>query len=351
MSLFEEHISGPVRFGQIRIYKGIPIPLKKLSKITNYIEKGQNIIIAGKSTSGKASFMDYIYFINVFKWWHDLPSEVRPQIKMFYFSMKLSTRMKLQKWLCLYLKLEYNMVIDIPTLNNGVGKLYELDAEDKEKISSAYTFFTDLENGPLTLVSGKQTPTNIFNRVSDYMKTIGRLDEHGSFSLDQKHEDQHTFVYVDNVDYSQTETDNFSMLPPDMLKRKFGEYIEAFRDVYKITSVIIAPSRPSFTRIARETEPTYKELGLLNDVANIGIVLYNPFNENNTKYGGYPINDMVIRGKNRFRGVSVVRNIQGLENVSVGSFFIGECGFFAESPHPNEPDMFEEKIEMLRSLP
>jgi hypothetical protein len=350
MSLFEEHIKAPVQFFQARGNSGIPTPLKKFSKVTNNIERGQNIIIGGRRNSGKTSYMDYNYFISVFKWWMDLEYEERPKIKFFYFSMKRSIRIKLQKWLCLYLKLEYNTIIDIPTLKNGVGKLYDLDDEVKAEIMSAYEFFNTLEDGHLHLDGGKQTPSNIFNTVEKYMKKIGSVDTHGNYSLNNSHLGQYTFVLIDNIEYLQSESDGFSMMTPDMLKKVMCDYLDTLSKVYGTTNIVCVPTTSNYSRSAKDTEPTYKDIGVFHDIADLGIVVYNPYNENNLKYCGYPIDSLVIKGKNRFRTATAVTNKEGVENQTVGLFFIGECGYYAESPHPTDVMAFEEKIEQLKTM-
>src|SRR5690606_34641072 len=114
MSLFIEHIKEPVAYGLTKPNSGIPIPMTKLSRYINYFERGKIYGIGGKETSGKTSLMDYLYFISIFKSWRESDVNSRPKIKIFYFSMKSSARIKMQKWLCLYMKLEFDTIIDIP---------------------------------------------------------------------------------------------------------------------------------------------------------------------------------------------------------------------------------------------
>ena len=59
----------------------------------------------------------------------------------------------------------------------------------------------------------------------------------------------------------------------------------------------------------------------------------------------------MIRGKTRLRTISVVRNPEGLENVTIGCWFLGECGYFAETPHPTQEEDMEEKLNQLNMLP
>lgn len=349
MSLFIEHITEPVKDGLSKPNAGIPIPMPKLTKYINYIERGKINVVGGKSTSGKTSLMDYLYFINLFKWWQEQDAEARPPLKMFYFSMRNSARIKMQKWLCLYMKLEFDTVIDIPTLTSGIGKLYDLDDDIKHEITAAMDFFDELEEH-MTLITGPQTPSSIYNRVKHYMDDIGDRDE-DSYRLDDEHVGQYTMVYIDNTDKLGSESDGFQNMTADGLKKKLGEYLVEFKDVYNITSCLVVPSKVNNSRMVRDSEPSYKEIGYFAKIADIGLVTYNPFNENNNKYLGYPVEEMIINAKNRFRTITVVRNSTGLENITVGGIFLGECGYFRESPHPNNEEEFDNFREILNELP
>jgi len=351
MSLFKEYIIEPVKYGLNNPNNGIPIPLAKLSKVINFIERGQYVAIGGKPTSGKSSFMDFVYMINVYKWWRELDEGNRPQLKMFYFNMKTTPKIKWQKWICLYLKLEYNLVIDIPTLTGGIGKLYDLDDDIIQKIESAKDFFEDFEEDVITMINGQQQPSSIFNKVKDYMEDCGHIDTSGKYNLDEDNLGQYTFVYVDNADRLLPESDGFQQMNEGALKKKLNEYLYTLTTTYNVNAVVIVPSRVIASRMVKDSEPSYKELGLFGKTVDLGLISYNPYNENNNNYLGYPIEDTVINGKTRFRTLTVVRNSRGLENITVGNFFLGECGYFAESPHPLQEDDFDNILQMLSQLP
>jgi hypothetical protein len=341
-----------VRNGLSRTNNGIPIPLGKLSKYTNYIERGTNIVIGGRPTTGKTSFMDYLYFISVFKWWRelDMPAEDRPPLKFYYFNLKERKTIKVQKWFCLYMKLYRDKVIDIPTLNSDIGKLYDLSDSDKEAIQEADEFFDELEDH-IVFVNNPQTPSDIYNRVKRDMEECGGYDEEGNFRYSEENLGMITFVLTNNTERLVPETDGFQMMNTDALKRKFSTYMDDLKNIFNTVNVWIEPSKVSNSRMVRDSEPTYKELGHASKIADIGIVLYNPFNENNNNYQNYPVEKMIIRGKNRLRTATIVRNSRGLENITVGLIFLGECGYFRESPHPNDEDDWDTIDELLRELP
>lgn len=360
MSLFNEYIIEPVKDGLENPNKGIPIPMTKLSKYTNHIERGQYTVIGGKPTSGKSALMDYIYMINVYKWWRskgydDTGSKIkypdRPPLKMFYFNMKTKPHVKWQKWVCLYLKLEHGLVIDIPTLTGKVGKLYELDQIIVDQITKAREFFEEFEAEVMTVIHKPQQPSSIFNRIYEYMLTIGHIDQSGKYTLDAEYEGQLVYVYIDNTRYLVSESDGFQTMDEKGLNKKINAYAITLSKDFNVNINIIIPNRTTVMNRVKESEPTYKELGVFAESADLGLITYNPYNENNNKFLGYPVEATVIRGKHRLRTITVVRNPIGLENVTVGAFFLGECGYFTEAPHPTQEEDFDNVLGLLEALP
>lgn len=359
MSLFENNIFDPVREGLNKMDTGLPIPTVKLSKYINYVERGKNTIIGGRPGSAKTSFTDHVYFLSIFKWWRDLgytkegepiPHPNRPPIKFIYFNMRSSAKLKLQKLMCLHLKLEYNYTVDIPTLLSGVGKLFDLSADHKHAIEASREFFEELEDH-LHMFNGPQTPTDISNIVNRTMLEYGRMESENNFVFNEDCKGQYTLIFIDNTDELLPESDGYASMNEAALEKRLGDFLNEFKNNYKSSNFVIKPPKVSNSRMLKDTEPSYKDLGNLGKIADVGLVLYNPFDENNNRYLNYPVEDLVIRGKNRFRTVTVVRNKLGTSNITVGLILLGECGYVRESPHPNEEEDFEDFINLLRELP
>lgn len=352
MKLFDKLVRKPLKKGLDEGETGIPIPLTGFNRYTNNTQRGQFIAIGGKSNSGKTSYMDFVYMITVYKWWKETPENMRIPLKFIYFNMKHSEKNKFQKWVLLYLKLEYNLVMDINTLNNGVGKLYELDEDTLQQIASAESFFEEMEtDGVLTLVNGSQTPTSIYNIVVNEMNNHGTLDKKsGKYSLEEKKARQFTMVFIDTAYHLLSETEGFGMLSADQLNKKLVDFIFEFKNTYNITTCVIVPPK-YIGRTVKENEPNYKELGLYGMKADLGFVMYNPYNEGNANYINYNAKDFMIRGKNRFRTITIVRNLNGMENVTKALIFLGECGYFSEAPGSEQEESIVNLQSALASLP
>jgi hypothetical protein len=352
MKIFKELVKDPLKRGLEHGDDGISTPLELLNKFTNNINKGQFIAIGGKANSGKTSYMDFVYMMTVYKWWKDIPEDQRPPLKFIYFNMKHSWKNKFQKWVCLYLKIEYNRIIDINTLNSGVGRLYDLDEDVTNEIMTAESFFDEMESeGVLEIINGQQTPTSVYNRVRHTMAMCGNFDNKSNkYSLNSENIKQFTMVFIDNADYLLTESEGFGMLTSDQLKKKLIDYIFEFKSIYNITTCVVVPSK-YIGKSVKENEPNYKEMGLFGVKPDLALVLYNPFNEGNNNYLSYSVKDFVLRGKNRLRTATIVRNSTGIENITKGLFFVGECGYFAEAPRPEQENEIFETLDVFSRLP
>lgn len=358
MSLFEINLEGPIKNSFNRIDTGLPIHLPKLSKYINYLERSQTIVIGGRQQSGKSSFVDDVYFLRIFHWWfklgydengHVKPDPNRPKLKMIYFNMRTTEKLKIQKLLCLYLKLEYEIIIDIPTLLNGIGKLYDLDEIQKSAIFAAKEFFDELEEN-LHLINGKQTPSGISNHVKRIMNQYGQVNTEGKFEYKKSNEGQYTIIIINSTDELLPESDGYHTMGEEDLQKRLGKYLDDFKEQYKSSNIVIKPTKSNNSRIVKDSEASYKDLGVMNKFADVGLVLYSPFEENNNKYLNYPVEELVIRGKNRFKTVTIVRNSNGVSNLTVGLIFLGECGYIRESPHPERKHEFDQIILFLTEL-
>ena len=354
MSLFDDYVKSPIEYGINNPLTGLKLPkqFSRLHKYTGNIEKGQIITVGGKPTSGKTSFMDFVYVVNILVEWSEMNKVDRPKLKIFYFNLRRSPKLKLQKWLCLWLKLKYDIVIDPSTLNNGLGKIYDLDEDKLEKINEGIEFFKEVEDDALVFISGKNSPSSIFNRLVNYMQTTGAYDASTrSYTPNSDYMNTYNIVCVDNIDCVEGEYDGGSMLSGDYLKRKLFEYMQDLKEIFNMTVVLCVPTKPQNYLRVKDGEPSYRELGQARDISDLGIILYNPYNENNFKYANYSTESFVIRAKNRLRTATLVVNLNGLENVGIGLLFLGECGYFNEAPLAEDEEKITQVLAVLRKIP
>jgi len=371
MSLFEQHITYPVVNGLKSKDGGVELPFNHISRFCGNIEQGKIIAISGRESSGKKSYMDHAYMMTLLIDWRDsiyqkdsdgkvmidddtgvpldIPNAERAPLSILYFCNKTPLRIKVQKLLCLYLRMEYKMVIDIPTLNSKRGKMYDLTQDDITRINSAEHFFDLIEREVIQFYGGDISPTDLRNHVIDYMATVGSQDE-VTFQYEYRNSTHRTFVFLEDLDSLAIEKSGFTNLDGAGLKDHFNTYVKMLKKVYNVTSIFTMSPSSSYVRTIKDSEPDYRDIGVFRKSADLGVVLYNPYNENNVAYNNFPIEDLVIQGKERFRSVTIVKNSTGRNNITIGTIFLGECGYFSEAEAPSNLEWYTQIITLLKSF-
>jgi hypothetical protein len=357
---FRNYVIRPVEAAQREnaFSRGLPFSSEKLAKVINYLEKGQNVFISGRNNSGKTSFVDHMFFIGLFDNYFKkyllnniALNEYDPDVHFVYFSMRQNLKHKMLKWACLYMKLAYGLVIDIPTLTNKIGKNYELDEDTLAKLKASEGFFKALEEHS-TFFEGSLRPSDIYNKVEKLMQPFGKIspEDPNKFLYKEEFKNKHFVVIIDNADYLNVEFDDTGVLKEENLDKRFLILLDRLKNTYKTTNIVIKPSKNLSTRTVKETEPSKKDLGLYYGFSDVSLILYNPFDEGNFNYNTYPVKDLIINNKNRFRTLTVSRNFIGNSNLSLGYFFLGECGYFAEAPPAFQIAEIERYIEELAKI-
>jgi len=370
MGLFEQHVMYPMTAGLKESEKGYQSPLRKFGSFTGNLEESGSIIgVGGRPGSGKKSYVDFVYVLHPLIEWRDsiyekdsdgkvikddsgYPMEIhgatRKQLKITYFSNKTPVRIKIQKLLCAYIAVEHQIIMDIATLNSKRGQMFGLDHDTVSKISQAHEFFELVEKEVLTIIDNEVSGTEIKEFVVAGSNLLGAMSTStGRFKYKKSGTN---IVVIEDADSIATEKAGFTSLDSGGIKANLSSVMRSLKKTYSITCVLGIPVKSGYTRTVMDTEPNYKDLGAFKKVVDLGIILYNPYNEKNFSYGDYPVEDLVIRGKDRFRSVSIVSNSVGRSNVTVGCIFLGECGTFGEASGPADISWFEKKIAILQTV-
>ena len=336
-------------------YHGVPMLFDaRLNKYLTGIKQEKYYAIAGRASSGKRSFTDLHFVFNPFIWWANHPGKKRPKIKVLYFNMDKAQDVKLQKWLCLYLQIYHQVLIDIPTLNGWPGKLYEIDENMDKLIGQAHSFFDLLlDSGFLTFYNGRTTPTGIRANVGEYFKGIGGLVQDGPdtrFEFDKGHENQITIIIIDNVRKLKTEYGQSGHLNEREQNKRFHNICSEIKELYKATPVVIVPSEDIGGHSVKV--PAFQEFGIYYE-ADVALHLFNPsrYHSSSNNYGPYNMVDFTSDDDNinRFRALSILRNAEGRDSTWVPVSFIPENGFMLETPNVEDPN-FIGHVHYLKTL-
>lgn len=341
MGVYKKLVIDDILYNIENEIKGIKYPFPSLSKYLNYIMPGEYISVSGRPMSGKGSFVDYVFVVNAYIQWMKADPTTRKPLKIIYFGLKeRSFKKKLKRWLCTYLKLEKSVFMDVNTLNpNSIGKLYDLrDTEACERQITAIEESEEFFEGLLEVLEfhgGQKSPSEIVKISKDYMNSIGSRDKNsaGEYKLSREHEGQLTMVIIDDISRLNTEESNFAMMGSEELIKKIDESMRYLRDTFNISPIIVTPSKVNMSRNPKDSEPSYKELGIFGASADKALILYNPFNENQVIYQKLKVEDFDIGEYNKLRTLYIARNNGGVSNIEKGLIFLQGPGWFREIPN------------------
>jgi len=329
-----EDVKSFIEYNKNARVEGFSFPLlPRLNSVIGNIQQGQTHIITGLPSSGISSFIDQNYVMSVLLQWYNTPADERVPLKIFYYTMATPELKKIQLLLCNYLKLVNNLHVDVPTLNNQAGRLYDI-SQDKilmKAIDDATDFFDEvIDDGVLLLQDKLVTPTEIYNDVMDYIHTIGIASSDG-FEFNDGFEHAITLVIVDSTEQFLPDTEGYGTVYGDALDEKFKSIITEMKSVYNVTFAVAVPSKIGYVRSVKDTEPHLKHLGAYSRVADKGISIYNPIAEKNAKY--YNADESIYvtaKGNTLLRTWHVIRNVDGIDATWDRMFFLPGTSYLLE---------------------
>ena len=331
---------------------GFSFPLlPKYNKIVGNIQRGQTHVISGMASAGVSSFIDQNYVISVLLQWYNSPVDERIPLKIFYFSMSTSTIKKIQLLLCNYLKLVYNLHVDIPTLNSQIGRLYDLDSDSsiEDDIEDASNFFNEvLDNGILVIKDKLRAPTDVYNEVVTYLDSLGTKTSKTQFEYDEEYDNAFTMLVVDTVEDFTSDVDGFGVISGDAVDEKFKKQVYELKSLYGLTSILSVPSKVGYVRTAKDTEPHRRHLGSYIKIADKGVCIYNSVAEKNVKF--YDADDSLYtteKGNVLLRTWHVVRNVDGIDATYDRLLFLPGTSYMKEYDKTLALDDVTEIINLL----
>jgi hypothetical protein len=189
-------------------------------------------------------------------------------------------------------------------------------------------------------------PTGIRNTIQKYMLNIGK-EVYKTIEITNKDNNQETIQVFDKYIPNNPETyvtviiDHISLVKSE---RGFGkkekidktiEYLIDFRDRYGIIPIVVQQLNRNIASTDRfklgTVEPQlsdFKETSDSTDAANYVLALFNPMRYEINPYRDYNI----LKLKDNFRSVKLLKNRDGAANIVAGMFFLGQCGYFKELP-------------------
>lgn len=330
---------------------GYSMPLaENYNRVVGNITQGVYTAIAGMPASGTTSFMDQNYVMNVLIQWYFTDFEDRDPLHIKYYSLKINELKKLQQFVCLYIKLVHGLVIDIPTLNNQPGKLYNISdklndpsGKFKAALKDAGKFFDEVLNeGVLEIHTGAVSASGIYSAMTDHMDKMGSYDS-GVYTLHDANIDSINMVAVDSVENLSKESDGFNAPNLNDSFEKLDSFLGKLSSTYGVNCNATVPAQVGYIRTPKDSEPFTRQLGYFGKNCNRGVVMYNPVQEGNKRL--YEDSEVFIgdrSGAILMRYWFVVRNEDGVDSACDRTLFLPGVGYHLE--YDKKQDISDNKV-------
>lgn len=324
----------------------LKFPLKKTGNLLNNYNKGDFIVVGGRKTSGKSSFILHNYVISpLIQKLNSSKEKIPLEIKVIFLNTRKNPKSTLDR-----------MIVNYTSQKNkgnkvGVPSIYGFDgnhrkiSQEKSKgiISSALDRFDALsEKGFLSVISSKKSIFEVDNIIRASMAEYGTLDDvSGEFTYDDAHKELLTIVVIDDITGIYAETGNSNLRSDN--SHLIASKLRDLTKVYNLVTVLAVPSANVYSKSAFHTS-TSDEIFPYGVYADRSIILHNPAETAEKHMLGYDVAAFINArtGICYLRTAFVASNYMGPSNLSVGYLMYPENGFMLELPASENIDEVDE---------
>jgi len=321
---------------------GIPMGFNRLNKYLG-LRKSIYTTIGAAAGCGKTSLVDCAYVLNPYDWYikNKHKSTTNVQFEAIYFSMERKKTYKLAKWLCMKIWKEEHKLVTTDELLSWQSTL-------SPKIQEMAKFYIDhyfkemTESGVVTIIDGQQNPTGIYKFLKSHALKKGKIEEISEFEHRYVPNNDNLITNVVHDHAGKTKNENIGGKYDKKLSiDKASEYYCWARDFLGYSPIMINQfNRTSYQDIqfakkeGGDPDPTveyWKDSGNVIEDCDVAISLFNPYKYSLEEYMGYTVNDFTdASGNNKFRGLKIIKNSYGTDNLRIGLGFLGEVSLFKE---------------------
>lgn len=349
----------------------VPLRYPGLSRHVG-ISKKLYHLLGGDPGTGKTAFVDQTYVLDA----HDyaMRNQDKVNLKTIYFSMERSEEYKKAKWLAHRLYTENDILVSVPDiLNWGTG---ETLSDEIIEVAEGHDQFFDQLYEDVEIYDGIRNPTGIYKVLVEVALENGTIygrDENGSYykitlqsfkeggnkqkKVSIRASDCPVELKKRNRKYIPDNDDLIIQIILDHIGKprpergytnkqtidKTSEYLQIARDFYGMAVALISQFNRNNANIQRRIntdltpeQQDFKGSGNTYEDADIVMGLFNPFKHGIDDHKGYQIKETLHNGFSRFRSVTLLKNSYGVDNLTAGFKFMGECGHFSQINKPED---------------
>lgn len=319
---------------------GIPMGFVRLNKYLG-LRKSIYTTIGAAAGCGKTSLVDCAYVLNPYDWFIKNQHTSPIKFEVIYFSMERKKTYKLAKWVCMKIWQEEGVLITTDELLSWSTTL-EKKKQDMAKFYIDSYFKEMMESGIITIIDGQQNPTGIYKFLKEHAAKRGREVKLSEYETRYIADNDNLITNVVHDHAGKTKNENIGgKYEKKLTIDKVSEYYCWARDYLGYSPIIINQfNRTAYQDIqfakkdGGDPDPTveyWKDSGNVIEDCDVAISLFNPYKYSLEEYMGYTIDDFTdANGNNKFRGLKIIKNSYGTDNLRIGLAFLGEISLFKE---------------------
>jgi len=320
---------------------GIPMGFNRLNKYLG-LRKKIYTTIGAAAGCGKTSLVDCAYVLNPYDWYVRNQHKSTVKFEVIYFSMERSKTYKLAKWLCMKIWKEENILLTTDQLLSWQTKLGKREQEIAKFYIDNY-FKEMMESGIIKIIDGTQNPTGCYKYMYSHALKKGHEEEVNQWETRYIPDNDNLIsnVVIDHIGKVKLESIG-GKYDKKLTVDKMSEYCSWARDYLGYSPIVISQfNRTSYQDVqfakkdGSDPDPTveyWKDSGNVIEDCDVAISLFNPYKYNLEDYMDYKVEEFTdsITGSNKFRGLKILKNSYGTDNVRIGLGFLGEVSLFKE---------------------
>lgn len=318
-------------------------PLKKTGKILNNYTRGDFIVVGGRRTSGKGSFLLHNYVMHPLMQYRKIKKySPDDKLKVIYFSTKRSIKSTIDRMIVNSTSISFGgNKISVSSLYDYSGAVYRISKQkSKEIVTNKTNFFNVLtQKGVLNVFGGKKSYYEIDNIIKSLFEEFGTFNaDKTAFTYNEDSEHLMPIIVIDDA-ASIIGEGNTPCIKNDNAF-KLGLLL---KDLSKLLNALIVLGVPSSNVYSKKAiyNSTIEEISPYNYFADRIILLHNPLETQDNKVNGYDVNEFINlkTGVAYFRSGFIASNYMGPSGVYIPYFLYPENGFMEELPAPDNPNL------------
>lgn len=338
------------------------IPMTKLGGFSQHVDLAPDTqyLVGGDSGTGKTAFVHEHFVLNPYKWWLKYGSEYNIDLEIYIRSMERPPEYTILKWGCnLAYQQDNKVVLDVKDV---IGRGRKTTAAERDLHRRALNFIKDSRD-VIHIIGGATNPTDIWHHMIEIAKKNGEVvtDNFGRVKEYNIENRRKIVIYIiDHMGKARTEStikgSGIALTDKGVMDR-LSSYSSEARDIFGFTQVLVQQFNRGIADLSRRSHgdltverTDFKGSANTFEDSDVVMGLLNPYVYNVPSWKGtmgYSIPKMTGRNKiNRFRGLSLLKNSYGADNLHTGCWFLGETGIFKPMPKAAE-HMTERDYELL----